>query len=160
MFRINQHLVPLQVCSHGLNRPSRHCPALIDNDFLEKNLNDIMCPTGVIVALLVHWIGLRKGAEKNMSLAQTPVIFCNHFNGCGRQLGPRRYFPDKLLLRLCGISCAPHPNDSFARVLARPIAALTFWLRQLESISSLSINITESVNHWQLLVDKQFCCLI
>ena len=64
-----------QVCFHHRNRFERQCPDIIDPTFLYDNSQEVLCPTNVLLAVLIHWIELRKKERKNGFLVRIVYTF-------------------------------------------------------------------------------------
>lgn len=57
------------MCCHYRNRNPRLCLELVDSQFLERYFQDILCPTGVLLSVLVHWATIRRVQERDKSPA-------------------------------------------------------------------------------------------
>ena len=67
--------LPHKVCCHHRNRNARFCPQLVDNAWLDGNLQDTVFPTGLLLTILVHWVSIKKTKVKTCDLVQNSLQF-------------------------------------------------------------------------------------
>ena len=69
--------LPHKVCCHHRNRNARFCPQLVDNAWLDGNLQDTVFPTGVLLTILVHWVSIKKNEGKDLRLSAKQFAICS-----------------------------------------------------------------------------------
>ena len=124
-----------QVCCHHRNRHARSCPEMVNDAFLADNFQEVVCPTGVLMAILLHWISIRRNDEKNGPLAQ---IICNMLIFSFPVGNEAIAIIDSWLQQEYPVSFLVLMNTDMN---LRPIGALAFWLLNLESVPGLSIDL-------------------